>query len=85
MFRATTLYLKPDGYTCKPDPGSGKSPRASRRDKGLNAINILEREREPSRLLTRDFVLMAVIIHKSLHSRSWSNASSNDFQEHLPI
>lgn len=28
---------------------------------------------------------MAVITHKSLHSRSWSSSSSNDFQEHLPI
>lgn len=70
-------------YTCKPAPGSGKVPRASRRDKGLNAINILEGE--PSRLPTRDFILVAVIIHKTLHSRSWSSASSRDFEEHLLV
>jgi hypothetical protein len=40
---------------------------------------------EPSRLPKRDFILMAVIIHKSQHSRSWSSASSNDFQELLSI
>lgn len=70
-------------YTCKPVSGSGKSPRSPRTDKGLNATNILMGT--PSRLLQRDFILMAAIIHKSLHSRSRSSASSNGFQEHLPI
>ena len=51
-----------------------------RRDKGLNAIHIFRE----SQVASQKGIFIA-IVHKSLHSGSWSSASSDDFQEHLPI
>lgn len=60
--------------------GSAKAPRSPRRDKGLNATNIFRE----SQVGSQKGIFIA-IIHKSLHSRSWRSASSDDFQEHLLI